>query len=832
PNGVVDEVGSLFWFYVPKELSRPCFNRQAGVYVSRKLPIRLKTIVLPTLGAERAKGEPKVLKDVEGAEFARRFNLYLDRLLNKFPALTELRSLYDCAALANAMAELVPENRLSYWVNAHSTRRSHTPEAYDRIVRTKNGTRLQIEGGIELKVVLARLANGEETGFRDAVLKSRPSKDALVWQVPLEQWRLLPSSTGSPGRTSAAKKVSTSDIPKKKVGCSFLRTHTRSGGTEDLISARAALYSPDRRSIAFPKHITQPWGGSVPDIGGVMLAGTASVEGMGPDAVGKGITNMAGGDFSLILNGKDVTLTHRKFREFVTALWAVYYGNHDPGISIDPIERGGERHMVRYIGSVINTDLGEVMREADYVMKKWTVGTETPDIPGFRCVDDLTAIKGMRFFGASRRFWFVPEGMRFRRCGNALLFDGGRMTLKTEYLSLDDKAAKAEPADLEFARFFTRNYGKIAGKYPVFHKLFEYAKLVSLAKYLKESGVPLHGFLMANKHLLLTAKSPGTVAAFRKDSTHWQGVTIEGGVDLVSESSYVIDEEAAEAIRLAVAKLPRRSANAGRTSVGQRVSSLGSKSLSVEIKDETYTITPSRALASTAGGDKIRYQTDAALRHGGEPSIELVRYYDPDLTRPGAFGEGWDILVPYSVEILDSGYRKFLNVRIPNEVCVTEHLTGKKEVLAFSRNVCNAAAYVPDDPTASQNAKLVIMTDGSLRLLDKARREFWFDPALRLTDMMLSRKHRLGFEYEGERVVALTEDGGRKIKLIYKDNRVEAARLPDGREIRYHYQDGKLARVEQPDAGEDIGCGENGGASDGTNIALAPGDHPRSQDQN
>jgi len=39
---------------------------------------------------------------------------------------------------------------------------------------------------------------------------------------------------------------------------------------------------------------------------------------------------------------------------------------------------------VRYIGRVVNTDLGRVMREADYLMKKWAVGTEKPITAAFR----------------------------------------------------------------------------------------------------------------------------------------------------------------------------------------------------------------------------------------------------------------------------------------------------------------------------------------------------------------------------------------------------------------------------------------------------------------
>jgi hypothetical protein len=113
------------------------------------------------------------------------------------------------------------------------------------------------------------------------------------------------------------------------------------------------------------------------DIGGVMLHGVAQVEGNVADV------QLGGGSFSLIFENKDAQIDVRKLRKFITALWAVYFSEEGPGISIDPIAPGVDKHLVRYIGKVINSDLGRVMRETDYLMKKWAVGTEKPEIERF-----------------------------------------------------------------------------------------------------------------------------------------------------------------------------------------------------------------------------------------------------------------------------------------------------------------------------------------------------------------------------------------------------------------------------------------------------------------
>jgi len=186
------------------------------------------------------------------------------------------------------------------------------------------------------------------------------------------------------------------------------------------------------------------------NIGGVMLSNVAKVDSDEKSNTGRG-------NFSFMFNGNAPILDLDDYKKFCTSLWSVYFDATPPGISIDPISTDPDVtdvQMVRYIGNVINNDLGRVMRVADYTMKKWAVGTEKPNIAGFKDVDQLMASSHIDYFGASRRFWFVPEGMRFTAGDGYCVFTGGRMTLKTEYIFLDNKKTKAEPADIAFATFF------------------------------------------------------------------------------------------------------------------------------------------------------------------------------------------------------------------------------------------------------------------------------------------------------------------------------------------------------------------------------------------
>lgn len=287
------------------------------------------------------------------------------------------------------------------------------------------------------------------------------------------------------------------------------------------------------------------------NIGGVMLSNVATVYPNTSHNTGKG-------DFSFVFNGNEPILDLDDYKKFCTSLWSVYFDSTPPGISIDPISTDptvADVQMVRYIGNVINNDLGRVMRDADYKMKKWAVGTEKPEIAGFKDVDQLMASSNINYFGASRRFWFVPEGMHFTSGDGYCIFNGGRMTLKTEYIFLDNKTTKAEPADIAFANFFTDNYTQIASKHPIYQELYDYAKHVSLAHYLKQNKIPLLWFLMANKKFVGHEDSPGTVPQLVKGSKYFKGIQIVGGVNPnVPKGNYVYDAKAIGAINNAVKK--------------------------------------------------------------------------------------------------------------------------------------------------------------------------------------------------------------------------------------------------------------------------------------
>lgn len=609
-----DQVQSRFWFYPIK----PSLAIREDVFAIRDLEIGVKTEVMYAQINGESIDDLSSVRDTVGDEFARRITTNFDDLRVSYPELARLKTLLDLVAIAKGIDELKLESDINYWLDDYELSEVTTPEQYELLkreekVKIKNKYKfmLEVSGGIDLDPIILRLQAGDVTALRDAVINSRPDRNTLTWRVPLEGWTI----PGSPDEDSYDER----DLFASKDRNGFsLNRKVHAAGSQGIDPTMKTYNSINAHSVKMPSVST--YSSLIPKrhesvrVGGVMLQGAAKTAG-GESAE----VDLTSGKFSLIVGGENARLAPKMYRKFITALWAVYYSNRDPGISIDPIAPGIDRHLVRYIGRVVNSDLGRVMREADYLMKKWSVGTERPDMHDFRNPDEYAAERG-RVYLAPSRFWFYPEDMRFKRSNDMLLFDRGRMTLKTEYL-VDGPDIRADPSNEQFARYFTDNYREIASKYPVYAELFEYAKMVSLAKYLKDRGVPLYWFLMANKDLVITENSPGTVDELVRDSDYFRGIRIKGGVDLAfdvnNNGNYVYDQETVDAITEALVKYSEAFDTSGSVSFDNMIAHSGSHPVSFNVGNKSYTVVPQHSLTSGKDMRGNRYQTDIAVRGTG-----------------------------------------------------------------------------------------------------------------------------------------------------------------------------------------------------------------------
>ena len=480
-----------------------------------------------------------------------------------------------------------------------------------------------------------------------------------------------------------------------------------------------------------------------PRVGGVMLRGAAEA--------GDKESQLTAGDFSLIFDGNKNELDVLGLRRFVTALWATYFTETGPGISIDPIGDGTEVHAVRYIGNVINSDLGRVMREADYLMKSWAVGVARPKVKDWMTPEDYAKKQGGVHLAGSR-FWFVPEDMVFTRAvdENSLVFKSGRMVVKTEYLMDQEeraaiakakaegkKPATASSENVAWAAKFSERYDELAVQSPVLGELFEYARQVSLAKYLKAKRIPLLWYMLANREMVITEDSPGTVEAFAKKSKLIENIKIYGGVDMqpsLSGGTFVLDEKLAAALRTVRSDAPPSSHELPTVQV-------------VDAGKQSLTVAPSTSIVICDHAEGGAFATDLGLRNGKDPDLELARFRRQDLPQVQTFGRDWHILIPYSVHPASAKRIPYANSKIPVAMVLRNLLSGREETLRFDEARYKVAGYVPEDASGNINIGLFLLTDRTYRLADKLGCEYEFDRDGRLTEMRLAANYHVSYRY-------------------------------------------------------------------------------------
>lgn len=510
------------------------------------------------------------------------------------------------------------------------------------------------------------------------------------------------------------------------------------------------------------RHLTLSTATRPQNVKGVLLQAVAQFEG---DSVRLHASNVG-----LVFQDAGGGIDIPRLRRFVTAMWAAYLSVEGPGISINPIDSAANKqqlqrtHNVQYIGQVEHTDLGRVMREADYIMKQWAVGTVRPDIPTFLTPEELgTDYAG---FGRPSRFWILPENLRFSHADDMLLFESGNMLIETEYLGANPKN-EVNPANEKYAEWFTKNYhGVVSAKYPVYEELFEYAQLTSLGTFLRESRVPMLWFLMANREMLLTEESVKELPRLQLQSNRRWFVSISGGVvmDMTSAvqnpDSYRVRPEIA--LGRALADVPLD---------GEQ----WDEAVRFRVGNEQYATASSQSMALSASKAKGEIvQTDMALWRQYSyprdepvwklttPGLELVRHYNPELQSRAEFGGGWHILVPYRLEDAATS-RPLSAISLPRRVAVINQLSGVCDVM---QRVPGTSRYEPVDEDSSL-AKALVRREGGWLLQDRLACTMQFD----LDGDML----RMRIRPASTVLVKLPDGKGSRQKV-------------DGYEIRYRYE--------------------------------------------
>lgn len=232
--------------------------------------------------------------------------------------------------------------------------------------------------------------------------------------------------------------------------------------------------------------------------------------------------------------------------------------SESPTFSLDPAEptnpRGPTLSCV-YYGPISGTHLGQVMFDADWLMKQMGLGNVRPAVEGFQDIFELTFARGVNRNSTSTfmRFWITCVDLAVRASEHALVFDGIRLGVKTEKMhesssGLTSSGGQEDPVAKQFAQFLTDHFDEIAATQPAFAELKRLSGLLALATWLRNQGGEVDPTWLSensvaalatpvteqNKSLTREKREVKTrqVRGGTETETITRSVTLFGGVDL------------------------------------------------------------------------------------------------------------------------------------------------------------------------------------------------------------------------------------------------------------------------------------------------------------
>jgi hypothetical protein len=139
------------------------------------------------------------------AAYCRDWSTHFDAMCAAEPALKRLKLIFDLTAVADAIKHVKKPVWLDFLLDGYAVASVPTErtwkleERFCKVGRNDGKTHLvRLSGGIDFKTEMEFLRMGDVMALRDIVIRSRPSKDVVSWQLPLQDW-VMPNATALAG---------------------------------------------------------------------------------------------------------------------------------------------------------------------------------------------------------------------------------------------------------------------------------------------------------------------------------------------------------------------------------------------------------------------------------------------------------------------------------------------------------------------------------------------------------------------------------------------------------------------------------------------------------
>lgn len=527
-----------------------------------------------------------------------------------------------------------------------------------------------------------------------------------------------------------------------------------------------------------------------PNYGGISLSKTAELMTDLSDIAGA-VFDQNTGQF-ILYGERDLALPSMPIDDLAVAVRSIYgLGGapaQDPGISMDPVsvtkKKNHPQMAVTYYGDTKNTRFGQVLFEADRLLKDLTIGKDSSTgkkiksrVHGYRDLLTLYRLEknGPDFSRANvfSRMWFVPEKICLTQSedGTSMVFDEVRMRVLTE--SKFKNKPCDDPASEKFAVHFTHNYEKFAQEFPILQDLKRLGKLTGIVKWIQEQGFPVDLSFFQN----YSPQCVSTPTLIPKIFNAEGGVVIIGGVLYHlddSNFSKTTDPRAHDVKNTVLSMRPKEEdltwdCGNGYTAVAQ---SFG-KSLKIGNVQQTF--------------------VDMSFPVLGTLPFALVRTYDSFNEERSGFGVGWDV-TPATLRFVDKKrHLRFADGSVlpihPNiflRIAGTEVLYKIAGLDGEKRPIYHADG----------NAFFLLENSDGTFAFSTFKAHLLFDPAGKLIKMQGKAGMSIDYAYDGPQLIAISQQGENVIHLEYQEEKIVRALGIGGKAINYLYTpNGQLKEV-------------------------------------
>ncbi len=507
----------------------------------------------------------------------------------------------------------------------------------------------------------------------------------------------------------------------------------------------------------------------------------------------------------VLLGDRNTTLPSLDVSDLAVALKCIYGYHGEPAFSLDPSDPkdpSGPNLDAVYYGPIEGTHFGQVMFEADWLMKNYSFGVMMDDngnkkdfesnVPGYKDIFDLSFENDDGEGESYMRFWITCEDATAYQQDGAIYFNDIEMKVNTEKMFLKDKGlassnGKQDENAEEWATHFSEHYDGFAEEQPAFAEVKELAKAIAVAKWLYGQGVDVDMDWIDECIADATMDTPTTVAALSHDESREYRETDERGTTIITQTIYLHG-----GVDMAV---PLRSLG-DKKGMGELVAAVKSSETPVINIAHDGTDLQALALPLTNGGKSKwgngEYVENAGIRYystGGQ--VDRVSDGSGNIASfsygvGGSLNEIHWLLKDYTAVASSLNARDILDITGPDGNRIT-YVYGTNGVLSeIQANGDEFARFNPQGDTlevvyGKYTERFVVDSGGHIILYEAGRTD--------TSDVVRS----LEYTYDGEG--NLTDISGTDISSIevsYSEGKPIAVRMP-GEEISYSYDpEGRL----------------------------------------